>query len=90
MLVYVDLDFFTSTIQCCWSIWILTQLHSTICFIISDLLHPLVFCTNNFHGCRGRDHMVVTTTCAISTYHHYRYEFEPCSWWGVLDTTLCD
>ena len=19
-------------------------------------------------------------------YHHYRCEFEPCSWWGVLDT----
>ena len=28
------------------------------------------------------------TTCAFSAYHHLRCEFE--SWWGVLDTTLCD
>ena len=31
-----------------------------------------------------------TTTCAISAYHHWSCEFEPLSWWGVLDTTLCD
>jgi hypothetical protein len=33
---------------------------------------------------RGRDHMVVglTCTCAISTYHHYRCEFE--SHWGEV------
>ena len=31
-----------------------------------------------------------TTTCAISAYHHYSCELEPCSWQGVLDTTLCD
>ena len=30
------------------------------------------------------------TTCAISAYHHWSCEFEPCSWRGVLDTTLCD
>jgi hypothetical protein len=37
----------------------------------------------------GRDHMVIglTTTCAIIA---YQCEFEPCSWRGVLDTTLCD
>ena len=29
-----------------------------------------------------------TTTCAISAYHHYSYEFEPSSCRGVLDTTL--
>jgi hypothetical protein len=41
---------------------------------------------------RGRDGMVVgfTTTCLISAYHHYSCEFEPHSWRGVLDTTLCD
>ena len=46
----------------------------------------------NFRGYRGRDHMVVgfTTTYAISAYHHLRCEFESCSWWGVLNTTLCD
>ena len=40
-------------------------------------------------GDRGGDRMVVgfPTTCA---YHHSSCEFEPCSWRGVLDTTLCD
>jgi len=31
-----------------------------------------------------------TTTCAISSYHHYSCEFKPRAWWVVLDTTLCD
>jgi len=33
---------------------------------------------SSMRGRRGRDRMVVefTTTCAISTYHHLRYEFE--------------
>jgi hypothetical protein len=31
-----------------------------------------------------------TTTCVISTYHHWNCEFEPRSWRGILDTTLCD
>ena len=31
-----------------------------------------------------------TTASAISAYHHLSCEFEPCSWWGVPDTTLCD
>jgi len=30
------------------------------------------------------------TTYAINAHHHYRCEFKPCSWRGVLDTTLCD
>jgi hypothetical protein len=40
----------------------------------------------------SRDRMVVgfTTTCAISAYHHKSCEFEPRSWRGVLDATLCD
>jgi hypothetical protein len=39
----------------------------------------------------GRDGMVIgfTNTCAISAYHHLRYEFEPLSSQGVLDSTLC-
>jgi len=43
-------------------------------------------------GRRGHDRMVVglTTTCAISAYHHYSGEFKSHSWRGVLDTTLCD
>jgi len=43
-------------------------------------------------GRRDRHRMVVrfTTTYAISAYHHQRCEFEFRSWWGVLDTALCD
>jgi hypothetical protein len=46
----------------------------------------------NTRGRRGRYRMVVgfTTTYAISAYHHQNCEFEPRSWRGVLDTTLCD
>ena len=32
----------------------------------------------------------ITTTTTISVYHHWNCEFEPRSWRGVLDTTLCD
>ena len=41
---------------------------------------------------RGRDRIVVgfTTKCTISAYHHKSCEFEPRSWRGVLDKTLCD
>ena len=35
-------------------------------------------------------HCRFTTTYAISAYHHYSCEFEPRTWRGVLDTTLCD
>ena len=31
-----------------------------------------------------------TTNCAISAYHHWNCKLESGSWWGVLDTTLCD
>ena len=31
-----------------------------------------------------------TITCAIVAYHHLSCEFEPHSWRGVLDKTLCD
>ena len=43
-------------------------------------------------GHRDRDRMVVifATTYAISAYSHHSCEFEPCSWRGVLDITLCD
>jgi hypothetical protein len=46
----------------------------------------------NARGRRRRDRMVVrvTTTCAITTNHHYSFEFEHRSWQGVLDTTLRD
>jgi hypothetical protein len=29
-------------------------------------------------------------SCTISAYYHQSCEFEPCSWLGVLDATLCD
>ena len=45
-----------------------------------------------YRGRHGCDRIVAgfTTNCAISAYHHYRFEFKSCSWRGVLDTTLCD
>ena len=38
---------------------------------------------------RGRDRMLIgfTTVCVISAYHHLRWEFEPRSSRGILDTT---
>ena len=39
---------------------------------------------------RGRMVVEFTTTCAIIACHHLRCEFEPHSWRGVLDKTLCD
>ena len=56
----------------------------TLVFTTITMLHTSVR--------RGRDRMVVwfTTICAIRAYHHYRCEFESCSWRGVLDITLCD
>ena len=47
----------------------------------------------SFWGGRGgRDRMVirVIATRAISDCHHLSCEFEPRSWRGVLDKTLCD
>ena len=42
-------------------------------------------------GCHGRDRVVIWFTAyAINCYYHYHCEFEPRSWWGVLDITLCD
>jgi hypothetical protein len=43
-------------------------------------------------GRRSSDRLVVgfKTTCAISVYHRYSCEFESRSWWGVIDTTLCE
>jgi hypothetical protein len=39
---------------------------------------------------RGRMVDEFTTTCAIVAYHHLNCDFEPRSWRGVLDKTLCD
>jgi hypothetical protein len=57
-----------------------------------ELCDSFCFITVKTLGRRGRDRMVVgfTTTCGISACHHYSCEFEPCSWRGVLNTTLCD
>jgi hypothetical protein len=70
-------------------IFILYLFSIFICFCF----YLIVFCILMYRGRRGRDRMVVvgfTTTCAISVYHHKRFQFEPHSWRGVLDTTLCD
>jgi hypothetical protein len=48
--------------------------------------------TLSVRGRRVPDRMVVgfATTCTISAYHHQSCKFEPYSWRGVTDTTLCD
>jgi hypothetical protein len=45
-----------------------------------------------YWGRRDHDRMVdgLTTTCAISAYHHLSCEFESYSWQDVPNTTLCD
>ena len=39
---------------------------------------------------RGRMVVEYTTICAIVAYHYLSCEFEPHSWRGVLEKTLCD
>ena len=52
--------------------------------------HDIVMNSKHIRGRHGNDRMVVgyITTYAITAYHHYRCEFESCSWRGVLNTTL--
>jgi hypothetical protein len=61
------------------------------CIIICYILEYVTNSIQIFRR-RCRDRMVFgfTTTCAIGAYHHWSCEFEPRSWRGVLDTTLCD
>ena len=56
--------------------------------IVTILSSSTIFNSVICKDLRGRDHLVTgfTTTYAISTYHHTRYEFESSS----SDTTLCD
>jgi hypothetical protein len=39
---------------------------------------------------RGRMVVELTTTCEIVSYYLLSCEFEPHSWRGILDKTLCD
>ena len=54
--------------------------------ILTFLLTPYLY---TFSLC-GRMVVEFTTTCAIVAYHHLSCEFEPHSWRGVLDKTVCD
>ena len=60
----------------------------------SSLHHSYPLYLNNLIGCRGCDRMIVgfITTCTyvFSAYYHLHCDFEPYSWSGLLDTTLCD
>jgi len=38
----------------------------------------------------GRILVGFATTCGISSYLHWSWEFESHSWQGVLNTTLCN
>jgi hypothetical protein len=62
---------------------------------VSDLFYPCDFTSQYikmktsivcvFQLCLG-----TVVICAITAYHYLSCEFEPCSWRGVLDTTLYD
>jgi hypothetical protein len=56
--------------------------------IVTILSSSIIFNSVIRKDLRGRDRLVTgfTTTYAISTYHHKRYEIESSS----SDTTLCD
>jgi hypothetical protein len=55
------------------------------------IVKPFLLFMFVYIGCRGEDCMGgLTTTCAMSCYHHSICEFECRLWRGVLDTTLCD
>ena len=62
-------------------------------YLIKQLLYScisilsVISIISNIETRHGRDRMVVGFTTA---YHHWSCEFEPRSWRGVLDTTLCD
>jgi hypothetical protein len=61
------------------------------CFIDIDGIYDYHF-LKTFLNLSRRGRMVVefTITCAIVAYHHLSCEFEPYSWRGVLDKTVCD
>ena len=68
--------------------------NKTFQLLIVEILIILCYLTppsTRFQFFNG-DRLVVgfTTTCTISAYHHHSCEFEPRSWRGVLDITLCD
>ena len=71
-------------------IWCYQKTHEKLISKWSCLLKK---CSFNCHfDLSKRSLMVVgfTNTCAICANHHQSCEFEPHSWWCLLDTTLCD
>ena len=61
------------------------------CDFISHAVQRILFISELvFSLGERREEFRMTTTCAIVAYHHLSCEFEPHSWRGVLDKTLCD
>ena len=94
--IFVKVALNTITLNLINTYWILVEggqylVEVEIPEFISTTWYVVIKFINNCRG-RDRDRMGVgfTTTCPISAYHHWRCEFEPRSWRGVLDTTLCD
>jgi len=56
------------------------------CFWLYLLTYGIISTSCFIEDRRGRDRIVVEFT--IIVYHCNSCEFEPCSWWCVLDTTL--
>ena len=70
---------------------------SIFCFLVLGRMNKFYIWqfSYNYQGLGGRhgcDRMVVgiTTAYAISAYYHLSCDFEPRSWRGVINTTLCD
>jgi len=49
-----------------------------------------IYCVDNKSKMDTVANLNITTTYAISAYYYLRYEFESCSWRGILDTKICD
>jgi len=66
-----------------------------LCVYFLSLYYILIFAANRCMGPSDRDHMVVVfATNYLYMWNQWlsplKFEFEPRSWGGVLDTTLCD
>jgi hypothetical protein len=74
-----------------YKMYLPSDLMEVNCSILIDWLIDSLRTKWMYKGGR-RDPSIVEfiITCTVNAHHHYSCEFEPRSWWGVLDTTLCD
>jgi hypothetical protein len=74
-----------------WNVLKTIKKNSTKMFSpVIAVCHFINYMRDNIMGHCGRMVVGFATTCAISSYLHWSWEFESHSWWGVLNTTLCN